>query len=168
MFLLGGIAMEPVVIALLAALTGSFITVLGSYGAEALRLRLNNKDLAIKLARAIASEVHGHKWVLDQILADERTLKSIKALQDLQWQTHQKDLWGLNPKLGVLFRQHYDALSSLQSTSFLLDTDLNKVFTPVMNTANVCLREADFPLRFGGSTVSVSVCTSASGNKERV
>lgn len=141
------------------------MTVFATYGLEGLRRKRDRGELAKQVARAIASEVHSHKWTLTQVLEGKRQLAEIPYLPEVQWQASQRELWGLNPVLGVMFRRYYDALGELKSTQFTMGADLEVAFAPILGLADECLRTSDFPLRFGSASISTVVSISATGTK---
>ena len=153
--------MSPECAIIVGAILGALITVFASYGVESFREVQRNKRRRQSAARTIASEVYANTEAVEELFnRTDITLRTVREkFADFQWQQYKKEIWDLDPKLGILFQNYYKELENMKYREFNHESDLRNEFTPLIELAKKCLREADFPMRKGGATVSVVIST---------
>lgn len=144
------------------AIAGVLIGTLLSHKLQNIREKQRNESRRQSAARTIASEIHGHKEAVEALLnRKDITIKETRdKLDNVQWRQQQKDIWKLDPSLGVLFRQYYDELENMKSRQFTFDSYLEKEFAPLIEKAEECLKGANFPYSKLKASDSLTINTS--------
>ncbi len=139
---------ETLIVTIVGVVVGSLITLFVSYKVDSYRDKQKDEKRLKSVAKTVASEIHSHKEYIEALLSGDEMLKDHNAkLSDNQWEKNQKDIWELDPSIGVIFRKYYDELNKMKNKQFTHDSDLDLEFATSLKLAKECLNKADFPYR---------------------